>query len=123
MLGYLPFGKIKTFKNYLSTIFLRFCVLLSGIIDSKTFDVTLMIALLRNLTTLTPPINGYDNLPVTTETTPASDLARIKHCRNLLSHLDDAKVDGTLFTTAWMDISGVSKPQNKTLPITWCPSS
>ncbi|XP_076106884.1 uncharacterized protein LOC143075380 [Mytilus galloprovincialis] len=78
----------------------------SGIIDSKTFDVTLMIALLRNLTTLTPPINGYDNLPVTTETTPASDLARIKHYRNLLSHLDDAKVDGTLFTTAWMDISG-----------------
>ncbi|XP_071146750.1 uncharacterized protein [Mytilus edulis] len=79
----------------------------SGITDSKTFDVTLMISLLRNLTTLplVPPINGYDYLPVTTETTPASDLARIKHYRNFLAHLHDGKVDGTLFTTAWNDIS------------------
>ncbi|XP_076085566.1 uncharacterized protein LOC143056362 [Mytilus galloprovincialis] len=79
----------------------------SGITDSKTFDVTLMIALLRNLTTLplVPPINGYDQLPVTIEITPASDLARIKHYRNLLAHLHDGKVDGTLFTSAWNDIS------------------
>ncbi|CAG2224717.1 unnamed protein product [Mytilus edulis] len=79
----------------------------SGITDSKTFDVTLMIALLRNLPTvpLVLPVNGYDQLPVTTETTPASDLARIKHYRNLLAHLNDGKVDGTLFTTAWKDIS------------------
>ncbi|XP_076079493.1 uncharacterized protein LOC143049705 isoform X3 [Mytilus galloprovincialis] len=79
----------------------------SGITDSKTFDVTLMIALLRNLSNvpLTPPINGYDKLPVATETTAASDLARIKHYRNLLAHLNDDKVDGALFTTAWKDIS------------------
>ncbi|CAC5398581.1 unnamed protein product [Mytilus coruscus] len=79
----------------------------SGTTDSKTFDVTLMIALLRNLPTssLVPPVNGYDNLPVTIETTPASDLARIKHYRNLLAHLHDSKVDGTLFTTAWKDLS------------------
>ncbi|CAC5415734.1 unnamed protein product [Mytilus coruscus] len=79
----------------------------SGITDSKTFDLTLMIALLRSLRTvpLVLPVNGYDNLPVTTETTPASDLARIKHYRNLLAHLHDGKVDCTLFTTAWKDIS------------------
>ncbi|XP_052079002.1 uncharacterized protein LOC127717259 isoform X32 [Mytilus californianus] len=79
----------------------------SGTTDSKTFDVTLMIALLRNLptSTLVPPVNGYDNLPVTTEAIPASDLARIKHYRNLLAHLHDSKVDGTLFTTAWKDLS------------------
>ncbi|XP_076079492.1 uncharacterized protein LOC143049705 isoform X2 [Mytilus galloprovincialis] len=79
----------------------------SGITDSKTFDVTLMIALLRNLPNvpLVLPVNGYDQLPVATETTPASDLARIKHYRNLLAHLHDGKVDGTLFTTAWKDIS------------------
>ncbi|CAG2190097.1 unnamed protein product [Mytilus edulis] len=64
-----------------------------GITDSMTFDVTLMISLLRNLPTLplVPPINGYDQLPVTTETTPSSDLARIKHYRNLLAHLHDGK--------------------------------
>ncbi|CAC5401594.1 unnamed protein product [Mytilus coruscus] len=79
----------------------------SSVTDSKTFDVTLMIVLLRNLTTLplVPPVNGYDKLPVTIETTPASDLARIKHYRNFLAHLHDGKVDGTLFTTAWKDIS------------------
>ncbi|XP_076078825.1 E3 ubiquitin-protein ligase DZIP3-like [Mytilus galloprovincialis] len=77
----------------------------SGITDSNTFDVTLMIALLRNLTTLTSPIQGYDKLPGAVETTPASDLARIKHYRNSLAHLNDAKVDGTLFNTAWKDIS------------------
>ncbi|XP_063408745.1 uncharacterized protein LOC134692224 [Mytilus trossulus] len=79
----------------------------SGVTDSKTFDVTLMIALLRNLTTspLVPPINGYDKLPVSTETTPSSDLARIKHYRNFLAHLHDGKVDSSLFTTAWNDIS------------------
>ena len=73
-----------------------------------------MIALLRNLSNvpLTPPINGYDKLPVATETTAASDLARIKHYRNLLAHLNDGKVDGALFTTAWKDISDVSKTYN-----------
>lgn len=58
---------------------------------------------------LVPPVNGYDDLPVTTETTPASDIARIKHYRNILAHLHDGKVDGTLFSTAWTDISGVRK--------------
>ncbi|XP_071151089.1 uncharacterized protein [Mytilus edulis] len=69
--------------------------------DSKTFDVTLMITLLRNLSSMTPPHFGYDQLPAATETTPSSDLARIKYYRNYLSHLDEAKMDNTEFTKAW----------------------
>ncbi|CAC5415127.1 unnamed protein product [Mytilus coruscus] len=74
--------------------------------DSKTFDVTLMITLLRNLTNMTPPRLGYDQLPAATETTPSSDLARIKHYRNYLAHLDEAKMDNSEFTTAWNAITG-----------------
>ncbi|CAG2184484.1 unnamed protein product [Mytilus edulis] len=36
----------------------------NGVPDSKTFDVTLMICLIRNLTSVTPPINGFDKLPL-----------------------------------------------------------
>ncbi|CAC5385131.1 unnamed protein product [Mytilus coruscus] len=68
---------------------------------SKTFDVTLIITLLRNLTCLTPPHGGYDLLPSANETTPTSDLARIKYYRNYLAHLDEGKVDNITFTTAW----------------------
>ncbi|XP_052059417.1 uncharacterized protein LOC127700019 [Mytilus californianus] len=73
--------------------------------DSKTFDVTLIITLLRNLTQLTPPHGGYDQLPSDNETTPSSDLARIKYYRNFLAHLKEGKVDRTTFTTAWNNIT------------------
>ncbi|XP_071151438.1 serine/threonine-protein phosphatase 6 regulatory ankyrin repeat subunit B-like [Mytilus edulis] len=74
--------------------------------DSKTFDVTLMITLLRNLASLNPPHGGYDKLPTAHEATPTSDLARIKYYRNFLAHLDDGKIDGSEFNTAWDDITG-----------------
>ncbi|CAC5401128.1 unnamed protein product [Mytilus coruscus] len=73
--------------------------------DSKTFDVTLIITLIRHLTDLTPPHGGYDQLPSDNETTPTSDLARIKYYRNILAHLDEGKIDNTTFTTAWDNIT------------------
>ncbi|CAC5404715.1 unnamed protein product [Mytilus coruscus] len=73
--------------------------------DSKTFDVTLMTLLLRNLTPMTPPLCGFDRLPSAMETTSAADLARIKHYRNYLAHLDDGKLDTGFFNTAWNDIT------------------
>ncbi|CAC5369601.1 unnamed protein product [Mytilus coruscus] len=74
--------------------------LFDHVLDSKTFDITLMITLLRNLTNLIPPYGGYDLLPSLNETTPTSDLARIKYYRNILAHLDDGKIDNTMFITA-----------------------
>ncbi|XP_076095788.1 uncharacterized protein LOC143066861 [Mytilus galloprovincialis] len=73
--------------------------------DSKTFDVTLMTLLLRNLTPMTPPLCGFDRLPSAMETTPAADLARIKHYRNNLAHLYDGKLETGFFNTAWNDIT------------------
>ncbi|XP_063426833.1 uncharacterized protein LOC134710409 [Mytilus trossulus] len=74
--------------------------------DSKTFDVTLMITLLRNLTKISPTGCGFDHLPTTMETTAGSDLSRIKYYRNYMAHLGDGKLDTTFFNTAWNNITG-----------------
>ncbi|XP_063446545.1 uncharacterized protein LOC134726078 [Mytilus trossulus] len=77
----------------------------NGVPDSKTFDVTLMICLIRNLTSVIPAINGFDSLPLPAQTTPGSDLARIKYYRNKLAHYDSNTIDTAYFNTAWTDIS------------------
>ncbi|CAC5381652.1 unnamed protein product [Mytilus coruscus] len=76
-----------------------------GVPDSNNFDVTLMICLIRNLTTVTHPINGFDSLPLPVETAAGSDLARIKWYRNKLAHHDSNTIDAAYFNTAWRDIS------------------
>ncbi|CAG2234295.1 unnamed protein product [Mytilus edulis] len=80
----------------------------NGVPDSKTFDVTLMICLIRNLTSISHPINGFDSLPLPGEITPGSDLARIKYYRNKLAHHDSNTIDTAYFNTAWGDISNES---------------
>lgn len=81
----------------------------TGVPDSITFDVTLMICLIRHLTSVNPPINGFDCYPLPVETTPGPDLARIKWYRNYLAHHDNSKIDTANFNTAWSDISLVSE--------------
>ncbi|XP_063404199.1 uncharacterized protein LOC134687672 [Mytilus trossulus] len=75
-----------------------------GVPDSKTFDVTLMICLIRNLTSVNQPINGYDCLPLPRETTPGPDLARIKWYRNILAHHDSDTIPTDDFNTAWRNV-------------------
>ncbi|XP_063396977.1 uncharacterized protein LOC134681326 [Mytilus trossulus] len=77
----------------------------NGVPVSTTFDVTLMICLIRNLTSVTQPINGFDSLPLPGETTPGPDLARIKWYRNILAHHDSNKMATGDFNTAWSNIS------------------
>ncbi|CAG2188370.1 unnamed protein product [Mytilus edulis] len=64
-----------------------------------------MICLIRNLTSISPPINGFDTLPLPGEITPGSDLARIKCYRNKLAHHDSNKIDTAFSNTAWREIS------------------
>ncbi|XP_071152248.1 uncharacterized protein [Mytilus edulis] len=92
--------KVKRIINQAQWNLLR-----NGVPDSKTFDVTLMICLIRNLTSINPPINGFDTLPQPGEITPGSDLARIKYYRNKLAHHDSNTIDTAYFNTAWRDIS------------------
>ncbi|CAG2217418.1 unnamed protein product [Mytilus edulis] len=73
--------------------------------DSKTFDITLMITLLRNLATISPPACEFDDLPSATETMLGADLTRIKYYRNYMAHLGYGKIDTSFFNTAWNNIT------------------
>ncbi|CAC5415938.1 unnamed protein product [Mytilus coruscus] len=72
-----------------------------GGLDSNMLDVSLMITLLTNLTEL----KQCDKLPLVTDTTSSADLWRIKHYRNQIAHIKDGKIDNTLISTAWEDIT------------------
>lgn len=67
--------------------------------ELKSFDVSLMVRLLRNHTKLTPPMGGFDYLPSDTETSTSADVTRIKYYRNYLAHLDHGKIETTSFGT------------------------
>ena len=79
----------------------------TGIADSKLFDISLMICLIRNFNAVKQPTSGFDQLPTVVETTPGADLARIKHYRNKMAHLDDNRLDNVYFKEAWDDVTGV----------------
>lgn len=89
----------------------------SDVVDSKTFDITLMITLLRNLTNMNPPHSGFDILPTPNETTLGADLARIKYYRNYLAHLDEGKLESTEFNSSWEIISEVCIVRKTYLPL------
>ncbi|CAG2233215.1 unnamed protein product [Mytilus edulis] len=74
--------------------------------DSSTFDVTLIITLLRHLISLKPPDNGFDKLPSETNSTPSAALATIKYYRNYIAHLQEAIIKTSYFNKAWNNITG-----------------
>ena len=81
-----------------------FTVLFSGEQpSSKDFDITLMICLLRNLTS----IAIMDRLPSATDTSLRADLSRIKFYRNKIVHCNSALVDDTDFESYWNDVTPV----------------
>lgn len=80
---------------------------MTGIPSSKNYDVTLMIYLLRNLTTVQPPSNGFDVLPPASEIHDGADLARIKYYRNRYAHFETDKLTSTDFLLIWEDITEV----------------
>ncbi|CAC5357131.1 unnamed protein product [Mytilus coruscus] len=61
--------------------------------------------IIKNLTSVNPPINGFDYLPLPGETTPGSDLARIKWYRNILAHHDSNTMPTGDFNTAWRNVA------------------
>ncbi|XP_076085706.1 uncharacterized protein LOC143056511 [Mytilus galloprovincialis] len=73
----------------------------SGTADSSTFDVTLMICLLRNLA----KINIKDNLPVSTDTSEGAALSRIKFYRNEIAHNESGTLTEKQFHQLWEEVS------------------
>ena len=74
--------------------------------DSKTFDVTLLNILLRNICSLPPPAAGWNVMPPVTETSLQANIARIKLMRNeFYAHVTSTQVDKTKFEDLWQKIS------------------
>ena len=74
-------------------------------VSSKTFDITLLMILLRNLGGLPSPITGWDTLPAATDISREADIARLKYFRNTVyAHAEQALVDDTTFNAYWQDI-------------------
>ncbi len=74
--------------------------------DSKTFDVTLLTVLLRNICGLSPPGTGWNSMPLNTDRSLAANVTRIKLFRNeVYAHVSLTEVDKATFEKLWQKIS------------------
>ena len=75
-------------------------------VSSASFDITLLMVLLRNICHLTPPVTGWDKLPSATDTSTEANIARVKYYRNTVyGSASQASVDDATFNILWQDIS------------------
>ena len=74
--------------------------------DSKTFDVTLLAILLRNICGLCTPVAGWNTMPPAGDTSISADILRIKMFRNeVYGHIPSAQYDDMTFQKLWQEIS------------------
>ena len=78
---------------------------ISSSVSSASFDITLLMVLLRNLCGLGAPVTGWDALPAATDASLEADIARIKYFRNTVyAHAEHASVDDVTFNRYWSEI-------------------
>ena len=78
----------------------------SGMPDSKSFDITLLTILLRNICGLSPPAAGWNATPPAGDTSISDDIVRIKMFRNdIYGHIPSTQMDDTMFEKLWQEIS------------------
>ena len=66
--------------------------------DSKTFDVTLLAILFRNIYGLSSPVTGWNTMPLASDTAISADILRIKMFRNdVYGHIPSAQYDHMTF--------------------------
>ena len=87
----------------------------SGNPDSKTFDITLLTILLRNICGLPSPAAGWNVMPPACDNSISANILRIKMYRNeVYGHIPSAQYDDATFEILWQEIS---KPLIKLLVI------
>jgi WD40 repeat protein len=72
--------------------------------DSKTFDVTLLTVLFRNICGL--PSTGWGAMPPDTDRSMQANIVRLKFLRNeIYAHVTSTQVDNATFESLWQKIS------------------
>ena len=77
-------------------------------VSSSSFDITLLMVLLRNICGFSPPAStgSWDKLPPAHDNSTEANIARIKFYRNnVFAHASQASVDDATFNVLWQDIS------------------
>ena len=76
--------------------------------DSRTFDITLWIVLLRNICSLPAPSNGWDQDPIATDNTLSANLVRLRLCRNRLrGHISSTSLSEFEFNAFWKEVEDI----------------
>ncbi|KAJ8315780.1 hypothetical protein KUTeg_007930 [Tegillarca granosa] len=73
--------------------------------SSKHFDITLMLVLIRQLTGIPEPANGWNELPQVSDNSIEADIARLKWYRNKIAHTVRCSVNNQEFEQMWTAIS------------------
>ena len=98
-------AKLASMKKMRVINLTQWRTLMSPTVSSEDFDITLLVALLRNICGLAAPLTGWNSPPSSTDTTKAADIVRIKIRRNeVFAHANRASVDDANFNTYWIDI-------------------
>ena len=92
--------------------------------DSKTFDLTLLAVLFRNICGF--PTTGWSGMPVDTDRSVQANIVRIKSYRNeVYAHVTSTQVDNATFESLWQKISQalieLKIPQNDVDDLKICP--
>ena len=74
----------------------------AGVTDSSTFDVTLIVILIRHFNLATAPINGWNKLLDPNDQTDGAFVIRARDLRNVLNHSTTTDLNKT-FQTHWYE--------------------
>ncbi|XP_068686913.1 uncharacterized protein [Montipora foliosa] len=77
-------------------------------VSSASFDITLLMVLLRNICGLSAPAStgSWDVLPLASDNSIVANVARIKYYRNnVYGHATQASIDEPTFHVLWLEIS------------------
>lgn len=75
----------------------------SDAIKSETFDLSLMICLIQNLT----PLLVTDQLPGQHDITEVADLSRLEYYRKQITYSQECALSDLVFKKYWTDITDV----------------
>ncbi|XP_068686903.1 NACHT, LRR and PYD domains-containing protein 3-like isoform X2 [Montipora foliosa] len=81
---------------------------ISSSVSSASFDITLLMVLLRNICGLSAPAStgSWDILPHASDNSIEANIARLKYYRNnVYGHATQASVDEPTFQALWLEIS------------------